>query len=85
MSKAHSGILFTVCYFFMYQTFAQYSPSKMYSQDPLKYDTTSKLYQTAYQPKAPIGAPNIVLIMLDDVGFSTAGVVGGRKQKRINY
>ena len=47
--------------------FAQYSPAKIYNHHPLIYDTTTHLYKTAYQPKAPIGAPNIVLIMLDDV------------------
>jgi arylsulfatase A-like enzyme len=57
--------------------FAQYSPAKIYNHHPLIYDTTTHLYKTAYQPKAPIGAPNIVLIMLDDVGFSTAGTFGG--------
>ncbi len=57
--------------------YAQYSPAKLYHQDPLNYDTISKLFKTAYQPKAPTGASNIVLIMLDDVGFSTAGTFGG--------
>ncbi len=59
---------------------AQFSPAKIYRQDPLQYDTISKWYINAYQPKAPAGAPNIVLIMLDDVGFSTAGVFGGLAQ-----
>lgn len=70
--------LFSICFASMFHfVFAQYSPTKTYHQSPLKYDTTTKLYTKAYQPKAPAGAPNIVLIMLDDVGFSTAGVVGG--------
>lgn len=56
---------------------AQHSPEKKYNQDPLKMDTVSKLFRTAYSPKAPQGAPNVVLIMLDDVGFSTAGTFGG--------
>ncbi len=57
--------------------FAQHSPLKQYHQDPLEYDTTTKLFRTAYLPKTPAAAPNIVLIMLDDVGFSTAGSFGG--------
>ncbi len=65
-----SSLLFHFC-------IAQYSPAKIYHQDPLIYDTTTHLYKTVYQPKAPAGAPNIVLIMLDDVGFSTAGSFGG--------
>jgi arylsulfatase len=77
MRKAQRGLLFAVSYFLVQNIIAQYSPAKTYHQDPLKYDTVSKLYKTAYQPKAPVGAPNIVLIMLDDVGFSTAGTVGG--------
>ncbi len=40
-------------------------------------DTVSKLYRTAYSKKAPAGAPNVVLVMLDDVGFSTAASFGG--------
>lgn len=56
---------------------AQYSPIKKYRQDPLKYDTVSKLYKTAYLPKTPVNAPNIIIIMLDDVGFSTSGTFGG--------
>ena len=39
---------------------AQYSPIKKYKQDPLIYDTVSKLYKTAYLPKAPVNAPNNV-------------------------
>jgi len=62
---------------FVLLVFSQYSPAKVYHQDPLKYDTTTKFYQTAYHPTAPKNAPNIVLIMLDDVGFSTASVFGG--------
>lgn len=57
--------------------FSQYSPVKKYKQDPLVYDSSTKNYFTTYHPKPPAGAPNIVLIMLDDVGFSTAGTFGG--------
>lgn len=56
---------------------AQHSPAKLYKQDPMKMDTVSKLYRTAYHKKAPQNAPNIVLVMLDDVGFSTASAFGG--------
>lgn len=58
-------------------SYGQHSPEKKYQQDPVKYDTTTKLFKTAYLPKAPVKAPNIVIIMLDDVGFSTAGSFGG--------
>jgi len=57
--------------------YAQHSPEKVYAQDALRYDTSTKLYRTAYAPKARAGAPNIFIVMLDDVGFSTAGVFGG--------
>ena len=71
-------LFFQMALIFVQSTIAaQYSPVKTYRQDPLKYDTVSKKYRTAYQPKAPGGAPNIVLIMLDDVGYSTAGTFGG--------
>jgi arylsulfatase A-like enzyme len=56
---------------------AQYSPEKRYKEDPVKYDTATKDFRRAYSPKAPAGAPNIVVIMLDDVGFSTSGTFGG--------
>lgn len=56
---------------------AQYSPEKKYQQDPFKYDTVTKYYQKAYHPSTPVGAPNIVLIMLDDVGYSTSSAFGG--------
>src|SRR5581483_5326820 len=29
------------------------------------------------QPKAPAGAPNVLLILLDDLGFGAAGTFGG--------
>jgi arylsulfatase A-like enzyme len=56
---------------------AQFSPTKYYSKEPLTYDTTTKYFQTHYQPKAPTGASNVVIIMLDDVGYSTASTFGG--------
>ena len=70
-------IAISACCFFFQFSFAQYSPAKIYHQDPLIYDTTTHLYKTAHKPKATNGAPNILLIMLDDVGFSTAGAFGG--------
>jgi arylsulfatase len=75
--KKQSIFLFIVCCSILQLGFAQYSPAKVYKQNPLIYDTTTHLYKTAYQPKALKGAPNIVLIMLDDVGFGTAGTFGG--------
>jgi arylsulfatase A-like enzyme len=69
--------IFTLSNFLFQFCSAQFSPAKIYRQDPLIYDTSTHLYKTAYLPKAPSGAPNIVLIMLDDVGFSTAGSFGG--------
>jgi arylsulfatase len=75
--KKQSIFLFIVCCSILQLGFAQYSPTKVYKQHPLTYDTTTHLYKTAYQPKALKGAPNIVLIMLDDVGFGTAGTFGG--------
>jgi arylsulfatase len=70
-------LLFILTYSIITPCLSQHSPVKNYHQDPFKYDTTTKKYQTTYHPKAPMGAPNIVLIMLDDVGFSTAGTFGG--------
>lgn len=75
--KKRSIFAFILCCSILRLGFAQYSPAKVYKQNPLIYDTTTHLYKTAYQPKALKGAPNIVLIMLDDVGFGTAGTFGG--------
>jgi arylsulfatase len=63
---------------------AQYSPErktapKFSGKIGVAKDEAQK-YQPDYQIKAPAGAPNIVLIMLDDVGFSTASTFGGLAQ-----
>lgn len=57
--------------------YSQHSPAKKYNQDPLLYDTVSKKYKSAYIPKPPKDAPNFIIIMLDDVGFSTSSTFGG--------
>jgi arylsulfatase len=80
--KKRSIFAFILCCSILRLGFAQYSPTKVYKQHPLTYDTTTHLYKTAYQPKAPKGAPNIVLIMLDDVGFGLAGTFGGLAETR---
>jgi len=46
---------------------------------------TAPVHQTAEQgwpesPKAPVGAPNVVLILLDDVGFGATSALGGPVQ-----
>ena len=56
---------------------AQYSPEKKYPNSIVHADTSVKLFKQAYSVKAPAGAPNIVVIMLDDVGFSTSKTFGG--------
>ncbi|WP_443944103.1 arylsulfatase [Pedobacter sp. AW1-32] len=63
--------------FFSISAFAQYSPEKQYKQDPLLMDTTSKLFRQAYSKKSKPGSPNIVVVMLDDVGYSTSASFGG--------
>jgi arylsulfatase len=60
--------------------FAQFSPEKKYNPSYLTYDSTTKAFKKDYLVKAPDGAPNIVIIMLDDVGFSTASTFGGIAQ-----
>ncbi|HEY6899845.1 MAG TPA: sulfatase-like hydrolase/transferase, partial [Puia sp.] len=44
---------------------------------------TTHAYRTAYAPRTPAHAPNILLIMLDDVGFSTSSSFGGIAQTPI--
>ena len=60
--------------------FAQFSPEKKYNSSYLTYDTTTKAFQRDYQVTSPAGAPNIVIIMLDDVGYSTSSTFGGLAQ-----
>ena len=61
-------------------TQAQYSPEKKYNPSYLKLDSVTKSFRRDYQVKAPIGAPNILIIMLDDVGYSTSSTFGGIAQ-----
>ncbi|MEN0055291.1 MAG: sulfatase-like hydrolase/transferase, partial [Mucilaginibacter sp.] len=82
MSTKHAtylSALLSVCSFLatLNPVYGQYSPEKVYHQNPMKYDTSTKAYQHDYLPKKPKDAPNIVLIMLDDVGFSTSSTFGG--------
>lgn len=70
-------LLFTLTILMYNSVDAQFSPTKHYPKESLIYDTTTKYFQTHYQPKAPNGAPNVVIIMLDDVGYSTASTFGG--------
>ena len=51
---------------------AQFSPSKKYSSSYLTGDTTRTQLLKDYQPVVPKGSPNIIIIMLDDVGFGTS-------------
>lgn len=69
--------LFLLFLFFSYSVTAQYSPEKKYPAGYLKYDSITKAYQRDYTHQATPGSPNVVVIMLDDVGFSTSGTFGG--------
>ncbi len=66
-----------VLLFFSYSLSAQYSPEKKYQPDYLKFDSITKAYQHDYTQLAKPGSPNVVVIMLDDVGFSTSSTFGG--------
>lgn len=60
--------------------YAQFSPEKKYVQSYITSDTTRSKLLTAYQPQLPSGAPNIIIILLDDVGFGTSATFGGLAQ-----
>ncbi|NDA62139.1 MAG: arylsulfatase, partial [Chitinophagia bacterium] len=60
--------------------YAQFSPEKKYAQSYITSDTTRSKLLTAYQPQLPVGAPNIIIILLDDVGFGTSATFGGLAQ-----
>jgi arylsulfatase A-like enzyme len=56
---------------------SQYSPEKKYPDGIVKKDTVTKAFKKDYSIKAAPGSPNVVIVMLDDVGFSTASAFGG--------
>ncbi|MEI8110748.1 MAG: arylsulfatase [Chitinophagia bacterium] len=60
--------------------YAQFSPEKKYAQSYITSDTTRSKLLTAYQPQLTSGAPNIIIILLDDVGFGTSATFGGLAQ-----
>ena len=60
--------------------FAQFSPEKKYARSYITSDTTRSKLLTDYHPPIPEGAPNIIIILLDDVGFGTSATFGGLAQ-----
>ena len=44
---------------------------------PLSLAVSSPEASSPAKPKAPAGAPNVVVVLLDDVGFGAAGTFGG--------
>ncbi|GAO41913.1 arylsulfatase [Flavihumibacter petaseus] len=59
------------------QVAAQYSPRPAFSGKAGKTLTTSVPGRTVFNPLAPKKAPNILYIMLDDVGFGASSAFGG--------
>ncbi|MBV8252318.1 MAG: arylsulfatase [Chitinophaga sp.] len=57
--------------------YAQYSPEKPYAGKVGVNLSQSTLAATPFNPTAPKGAPNIVYIMLDDVGWGASSAFGG--------
>ncbi|SPS01910.1 arylsulfatase [Cupriavidus taiwanensis] len=47
------------------------------SLQPAPASATPTAQKPAYQTKAPAGAPNVVIVLLDDVGFGAASTFGG--------
>lgn len=56
---------------------AQYSPVPAFKGKVGKTIAESKIGNTVFNPVAPAGAPNIVYVMLDDVGFGASSAFGG--------
>lgn len=50
---------------------------KKYPRSYITSDTTRSALLTDYHPTIPAGAPNIIIILLDDVGFGTSATFGG--------
>lgn len=48
--------------------YAQYSPQKNYAGKPGTTLAQTAITPATFNPVAPAGAPNIIYIMLDDVG-----------------
>lgn len=68
---------FVVLLLFSAELCAQYSPEKKYAGNYIHADTTRSKLLSAYQPVVPTGSSNIIIILLDDVGFGTASTFGG--------
>ncbi len=56
---------------------AQYSPQQQWKGKIGKTIDESAPYKVEYAKKAPKGAPNVVLVVLDDVGFGASSAFGG--------
>ncbi|WP_436487506.1 arylsulfatase [Chitinophaga sp. ARDCPP14] len=57
--------------------YAQYSPQKSYAGKPGTTLAQSVITPAPFNPVAPAGAPNIIYVMLDDVGWGASSAFGG--------
>ena len=69
--------LFILTLVFGYQAQAQYSPQPAFKGVAGKTLSETRAGNTVFNPVAPAGAPNIVYILLDDVGFGASSAFGG--------
>lgn len=58
-------------------SFAQYSPQQDFKGTIGKTLSESKPEKIKYNPEAPKNAPNVIYILLDDVGFGVTSAFGG--------
>ena len=68
---------FTIALLSGASAYAQYSPEKPYAGKVGATLSQSTVAATPFNPAAPKGAPNIVYIMLDDVGWGASSAFGG--------
>jgi arylsulfatase A-like enzyme len=75
----HKRLLATLILFliFGYQGFTQQHPQQKWEGKISKSVKDSQPFKVEFLPKAPQGAPNILLILLDDVGFGATSAFGG--------
>ncbi|TWF37315.1 arylsulfatase [Chitinophaga polysaccharea] len=68
---------FTIALLSGASAYAQYSPEKPYAGKVGATLSQSTVAASPFNPAAPKGAPNIVYIMLDDVGWGASSAFGG--------
>lgn len=78
MSIAKKILIGIISFFFIYKTgYSQNSPTPKFEGKAGKYFQESTPANFQFNPVAPKGSPNVIWILLDDVGFGAISSFGG--------